>query len=143
MTIRKKTTCIVIHHTGHPLNTTAADIDSWHKKKGWAKIGYHFHIDMFGKPEHGRQLDQVGAHCKRDGLNHCSVGIVLAGDFNKQIPLPAQMDALYKLIDMLATLYDLDIDDNWDDVVFMHRYEDETNPCPGVNFQKIFRGMTK
>jgi len=56
---------------------TAAMIDSWHKERGFAKIGYHYFIRSSGMLEKGREDEEVGAHC--EGYNATSIGICMAG----------------------------------------------------------------
>ncbi|CRF45112.1 N-acetylmuramoyl-L-alanine amidase [Helicobacter heilmannii] len=58
----------------------AADIDRWHKEKGWRCIGYHFVILLDGRVELGRGLNEIGAHCK--GQNKTSIGICYIGGLN-------------------------------------------------------------
>ncbi len=55
----------------------AADINRWHRAKGWRCIGYHFVIRRNGVVEEGRELDQIGAHVEGHNIN--SVGICMAG----------------------------------------------------------------
>lgn len=51
------------------------DIDSWHKQRGWRKIGYHRVIAPNGSIGVGRSIYEVGAHTK--GHNTGSIGICL------------------------------------------------------------------
>jgi N-acetyl-anhydromuramyl-L-alanine amidase AmpD len=55
----------------------AAEIDQWHKERGWSSIGYHYVIRRDGTVEVGRPLQQPGAHVK--GHNDYSIGICLIG----------------------------------------------------------------
>lgn len=72
-------TKIILHCSASDLERqTAKMIDSWHRRRGWKKIGYHFFIRSDGTVEEGRKLYEVGAHAK--GHNASSVGICLAGD---------------------------------------------------------------
>lgn len=70
---------IIIHcsDTYASMNTTAADIDRWHRQRGWKGIGYHFVILRNGVVEEGRDILRIGAHC--EGHNEHSVGICLVG----------------------------------------------------------------
>lgn len=54
-----------------------AEIDRWHRQKGWLMIGYHFVIRRDGTIEEGRKLTQVGAHT--EGYNAKSIGICMVG----------------------------------------------------------------
>ncbi|XPV77031.1 MAG: N-acetylmuramoyl-L-alanine amidase [Desulfovibrio sp.] len=56
---------------------TAADIDKWHKARGFRKIGYHYVIRRCGTIEAGRTPYEQGAHAR--GHNTHSIGICLIG----------------------------------------------------------------
>lgn len=85
----------------------AADIDRWHKRKGWDCIGYHFFIDLDGTIEPGRPIWKVGAHT----LNHNkrSIGICYAGGVKRigdtklemDTRTPAQVTAMWCLVSTL------------------------------------------
>lgn len=70
---------LVVHCSATPAGKPfrAADIDRWHREKGWAGIGYHFVIPLDGSIEPGRGVDLVGAHV--EGHNANSIGICLIG----------------------------------------------------------------
>lgn len=82
---------IIIHCSATPNGRwhKAADIDRWHKDRGFRRdpkmaehsllkhIGYHYVISTRGGVESGRRHDEVGAHCK--GHNFRSLGICLIG----------------------------------------------------------------
>lgn len=76
---REETDYIIIHcaATKPDMDIDAKEIDKWHRQRGWRKIGYHYVIKRDGTLETGRELDEVGAHCK--GYNHNSVGVCLVG----------------------------------------------------------------
>lgn len=84
---------IVVHCTA-TLNgrwTTTADIDGWHKTRGFrrdpaarrrcspdlAHIGYHHVIYTNGAIANGRGYDEIGAHTS--GHNKASLGIAMVG----------------------------------------------------------------
>jgi N-acetylmuramoyl-L-alanine amidase len=110
---------IVIHcsatHSGQRIGngtsgSAAAVIDRWHAARGFARqpdavlrynptlksIGYHFVIDVDGRCDIGRSVQEVGAHAA--GNNAHSIGICLVGGLER--------DALYTL-EQWATLADL------------------------------------
>ena len=58
-----------------------ADIDRWHRARGFRKIGYHFVIYRNGDIHVGRSLSEIGAHCK--GHNAISIGICYIGGLSK------------------------------------------------------------
>lgn len=86
----------------------AADIDRWHREKGWKRIGYHFVVCLDGLIEVGRPLDMVGAHCV--GHNKTSIGICYIGGLDER-GYPAdtrttpQCVALETLIQSLTAMY--------------------------------------
>ena len=81
---------IVIHCSDTPYmqDVKAADIDKFHKKKGWKMIGYNYVIDRDGTIEVGRPLTMDGAHCNTCGVsgrpyNKHSIGICYIGGRDK------------------------------------------------------------
>jgi len=79
MNNRQQTNYIVVHcsATRPGAQIGAAEIDQWHRARGWDCIGYHAVIRRDGRLEFGRPFDAVGAHTK--GHNFESVGICLVG----------------------------------------------------------------
>ena len=88
---------------------TAADIRSWHLRRGWSDIGYHYVVGLNGIIEPGRSLDLVGAHCR--GQNTGSIGIVYVGGLAADGKTPkdtrteAQKLSLRTLIEILKSFY--------------------------------------
>lgn len=84
----RKITDIVIHCSATPegKDFDAADIDRWHKDRGWAGIGYHYVVKLDGTVQMGRPLDKAGAHV--EGHNANSVGIVYIGGVAKDGKTP-------------------------------------------------------
>lgn len=83
---REDIDAIVIHcsATRAGQDVRAADIDKWHKERGFRMIGYNFVIDLDGTVEEGRPLTMDGAHCNTAGIsgkayNKHSVGICYVG----------------------------------------------------------------
>ena len=70
---------IIIHcsATREGRNYTVADIDRWHRERGFFSIGYHFVIYRDGSIHVGRSVEEVGAHCK--GHNTVSIGVCYIG----------------------------------------------------------------
>ena len=79
----RQITLIVIHCSAVKPNqaSSAADIDKWHKNRGFKCIGYHYVIRRDGTIEPGRPEGQIGAHCHVKGQNHNlhSIGICYEG----------------------------------------------------------------
>ncbi|MBN9346632.1 MAG: N-acetylmuramoyl-L-alanine amidase [Devosia sp.] len=76
---RASTDWLVVHCSATPgtMDIGRAEIDRWHRQKGWLMIGYHFVIRRNGKVEIGRPVDTIGAHV--EGHNSVSIGICMVG----------------------------------------------------------------
>ncbi len=99
-------TLIVVHCSAvRPgQRSSAADIDLWHKQRGWKGIGYHYVVLRDGTIENGRSIKEVGAHCYP--LNRHSIGICYEGGQDANgIPndtrTPEQKRALRQLLEEL------------------------------------------
>lgn len=70
---------IIVHCTatkeGQPV--TVADINRWHKERGFANIGYHYVIYIDGSLHLGRKVSIAGAHTS--GHNANSIGVCYVG----------------------------------------------------------------
>jgi N-acetylmuramoyl-L-alanine amidase len=82
-------------------NFTAADVDAWHKQRGFDDIGYHYVVRLDGKVEPGRPESRIGAHAA--GYNAHSIGVCLIGGLDGQgraanTFTPAQFAALESLL---------------------------------------------
>lgn len=108
---------IVIHcsATRAGQDVRAADIDKWHKERGFAMIGYNYVIDLDGTVEVGRPLSMDGAHCNTAGLsgqsyNRHSIGICYVGGLDENgnpadTRTPEQKKALANLVNKLCDEY--------------------------------------
>ena len=108
---------IVIHCSATRANqdVRAADIDKWHKERGFACIGYNYVIDLDGTVETGRPLTRDGAHCNTAGLsgvsyNKHSIGICYVGGLDENgnaadTRTPEQKKALSELVYKLMEEY--------------------------------------
>lgn len=102
---------IIVHctATAEGKNFKAADIDRWHKAKGWNGIGYHHVVDLDGTVEPGRPENEVGAHCLKHNAN--SIGVVYVGGLASDGKTPKdtrtskQKAALVKLLTELKRRY--------------------------------------
>lgn len=112
-----KIDAIVIHcsATRAGQDVRAADIDKWHKERGFSEIGYHYVIDLDGTVEYGRRLPKDGAHCNTAGLsgvsyNKHSIGICYVGGLDQNgnpadTRTPEQKQALANLVYRLISEY--------------------------------------
>ncbi len=102
---------IIIHCSATPegRHVTVADIDRWHRQRGFRGIGYHYVIYLDGTIHAGRPISQAGAHCK--GQNAKSIGICYIGGLTADSSAAtdtrtkAQKVALRKLIDELKAKF--------------------------------------
>ena len=110
MGLMRKINEIIIHCTAtvEGKDYHVADVDKWHKARGWKGIGYHYLITLDGKVEKGRAEAEVGAHCTNHNKN--SIGIVYVGGVDKYLKpkdtrTEAQKKALLELIVALIIKY--------------------------------------
>lgn len=79
------TTCreIIIHCSATPegREVTLQEIDSWHRARGFRKIGYHYLVHLDGRIEKGRAEWEEGAHCR--GHNRQAIGICYVGGLTR------------------------------------------------------------
>lgn len=96
---------IVIHCSATPNGRphTAADIDAWHKARGFTGIGYHKVIYVDGSVHDGRRIEQIGAHAS--GYNAYSIGICMIGTDKFTL---RQWESLKSLVDELQDKYAVD-----------------------------------
>lgn len=99
----RKINKIVVHCTAtkEGRDHSVEEVRSWHRQRGWSDIGYHFLIRLDGTVEHGRPIEQAGAHAKNN--NKKSIGIVYVGGLSdnlkpKDTRTDAQKEALISLI---------------------------------------------
>lgn len=82
---------IVVHESASTWGDAKA-IRQWHLARGWSDIGYHgvilngyrtagaeYREVLDGKIEPGRSEQLVGAHCAAQGMNLCTLGVVMVG----------------------------------------------------------------
>ena len=110
---------------------TAADIEIWHIKQGWDKIGYHFVITRGGLIQPGRwcgsDLAEKGAHCLEQ--NRRSLGICYIGT---KRPSEKQKESLRTLYEQINKVTGFTIE-NW----YTHNHFNSTKSCPGFNMEKM------
>lgn len=111
ITIMRHISEIILHCTATPRGrqVTVADIDRWHRARGWAGIGYHYVVCLDGSIHPGRPIERIGAHCS--GHNSNSIGIVYAGGVETDgttpadTRTPAQRKAIHTLVKSLLTRF--------------------------------------
>lgn len=130
--IRRNLTTRVIYHHALADCASAADIDGWHRERGFDCIGYHYVIRLDGTIEEGRGIGYIGSHAH--GMNHNSIGVCLEGDFRRYPPSAEQLKTAHQLHLSLCDRYGKRL------AVDFHRALD--NPCPGPKFDRdAYRGI--
>ena len=101
---------IIIHcsATREGEDISPSTITQWHLARGFKTIGYHFVITLDGKIHVGREIRDVGAHCK--GQNKNSIGICYVGGLDKNgkpkdTRTDAQKSTLRRLVRFLLVSY--------------------------------------
>lgn len=130
---------IIVHCSATPegRNVAVADIDRWHRERGYDGIGYHYVVYIDGSVHEGRPLNKVGAHCK--GHNAHSIGICYIGgvDLNgkpKDTRTLAQKDALVNLLMRLKRRFPKA-------VIRGHR-DFAAKACPSFDATKEYAGIS-
>jgi N-acetylmuramoyl-L-alanine amidase len=104
-------------------------IRSWHKKRGWADVGYHYIVHLDGSISYGRDVDIIGAHTK--GHNTGSIGVCYIGGVEADGETPKDTRTLEQkesLLDLIKTLKRL----NSKAVVHGHR-DFAAKACPSYD----------
>jgi N-acetylmuramoyl-L-alanine amidase len=124
---------ITVHHDGMRVQTIRTSSQAARKlenirrahvaNNGWADIGYHAAIDPQGRVWQGRPWHLQGAHV-RDQNQH-NLGILVMGNFQRERPTAAAMNALERLLIDVSGTYHVSAR-----AVFGHRDLAPT-ACPG------------
>lgn len=130
---RKKTKLVVVHcsATRPEMNIGRAEIEEWHKQRGFDSIGYHDVIRRDGSIEEGRDIDLIGAHVK--GFNAESVGICMVGGVDKKNrPENNFTEAQFKSLERLLRFYCV----KYPGVMILgHNELDKGRACPSFDVQ--------
>lgn len=124
MIMPRKIEQVVIHHSASPKETTTFEmIESWHKERGFRKIGYNYLIDHKGNVLRGRDDNEIPAQVK--GKNKYAIGICVMGNFEEEQPSPAQLIALETLV--------LNLLDRFPTAELTWHKREAPTLCPGKN----------
>lgn len=102
----RQITEIIVHCTAtrDGVDIGAAEIDLYHRKRGFNSIGYHYVVRLDGRIEKGRDETTSGAHCLDHNMK--SVGVAYVGGLDgKGNPKDTRTDAQKR--SMLSLLTDL------------------------------------
>lgn len=103
---------IIIHCSATPpyRDVSAADIDRWHRGRGWSGIGYNGVIRRDGRFEVGRDVDRVPAHAF--GHNQTSIGICLIGGLaDDNLPAAEYTKAQWAMLNRVISQLELQYPD--------------------------------
>ncbi len=125
----RKWTALIIHHSASPQSTTLAEVDGWHRKRGFSGIGYHYFMPISGSHAYlkrARADTNTGAHTL--GWNSKALGLCIAGNYETgQMSEAIYMDVL-AAVAHICQKYHIPASQ-----VFGHRDKYAT-ACPGKNF---------
>jgi N-acetyl-anhydromuramyl-L-alanine amidase AmpD len=132
---------IVVHcaATKPEMDIGYAEIDQWHKDRGWSGCGYHHIIRRDGTVEDGRSESTQGAHAK--AVNSHSVGVCLVGgmdvsggpDCNFSF---AQFDALDGLLRNIVSRHP-----TITQIVSHRDVDDHGKTCPNFDASAFAKGI--
>jgi N-acetylmuramoyl-L-alanine amidase len=131
----RKLTRIILHCTATP-DGRHVDVDtirSWHKKRGWSDIGYHYVIYLDGSVHAGRDVAKAGAHVV--GHNADTIGVVYVGGTDaggkaKDTMNDAQQTAFVNLVKHLR--------DQYGPLTLHGHNEYAAKACPSFNVKQKF-----
>lgn len=126
---------IILHCSATPegKDYTVQQIDSWHKARGFKKIGYHYVIYRDGTIVTGRLENEDGAHTV--GHNQKALGICYIGGMDQANKKPkdtrteAQKRSLFELVRSLLNKHNLTLDS-----VYGH-YQFAAKACPSFKIE--------
>ncbi len=134
----RKITQIIVHCTATRGNqpVSMAQIDAWHRARGFNGIGYHYVVHQDGTTEPGRPVEEAGAHAK--GHNAQSIGVAYVGGLNSAgLPAdtrtPQQQAALLELLRHLKR--------QWLDATIIGHNQVSNKACPCFNASKEYENI--
>ncbi len=134
---RQTITHITLHHQGEPFKPGTdpekylRNLQTWSRgTKHWLDIPYHYIIDLDGKIYEGRKIDYAGdTNTEYDPTGHALIEVV--GNFEEVEPNQQQLDAVVRLMALLAKKYDVPLDH-----IASHRDFSKQTVCPGANLYR-------
>ena len=127
---------IVVHcaDTFPDMDIGVDEIRKWHVGRGWDDVGYHYVIRRDGTLEHGRSIDQYGAHVYKHNMD--TIGICLVGGKARDGGPADNFDPIQKavLITLVGALRQVvgPLD------VVGHRDLDPRKTCPNFDAAALF-----
>jgi hypothetical protein len=134
---RHTITHITLHHQGEPYKPGTdpqqylRNLQTWSRNtKHWLDIPYHYIIDLDGHLYEGRQIGYAGdTNTEYDPTGHALIEVV--GNFEEVEPNRQQLDAVVRLMAMLAKKYGVPLDH-----IASHRDFSAQTVCPGTNLYR-------
>jgi hypothetical protein len=134
---RHSITHITLHHQGEPYKAGTdprqylRKLQTWSRNtKHWLDIPYHYIIDLDGNIFEGRKIDYAGdTNTEYDPAGHALIEVV--GNFEEVEPNQQQLDAVVRLMAMLAQKYGVGLDH-----IASHRDFSKQTVCPGANLYR-------
>jgi hypothetical protein len=134
---RHTITHITLHHQGEPYKPGTdpqqylRNLQTWSRNsKHWLDIPYHYIIDLDGHIYEGRKIDYAGdTNTEYDPTGHALIEVV--GNFEEVEPNQQQLDAVVRLMAMLAKKYGVALDH-----IASHRDFSTQTVCPGANLYR-------
>ena len=119
---------LIVHQSATLKSETSFEkIKKFHLYQGMGNIAYHYFIEADGRMRRGRNESSVGTHTKANHMADRSLGICLAGDFNKEEPNEIQLRALDRILKSLAQKYQIPLEN-----ILGHReVPGSATECPG------------
>jgi hypothetical protein len=133
-------THITLHHQGEPFKAGTdpqqylRKLQTWSRNtKHWLDIPYHYIIDLDGRIYAGRDIAYAGdTNTEYDPAGHALIEVV--GNFEEVEPNQQQLDAVVRLMAMLAHKYDVTLDH-----IASHRDFSKQTVCPGANLYRYMQ----
>jgi len=125
---------IILHCTATPEDRhhTVADIDRWHKQRGFKKIGYHYLIYLDGSVHIGREESEIGAHTSNHNAN--SIGICYVGGCDKDMK-PKDTRTYSQRIALRELVYKLQ--EKYKGATVHGHYEFAAKACPSFKISEL------
>lgn len=137
---RHRITHITLHHQGEPFKPGTDPqaylrrLQTWSRaEKGWLDIPYHYVIDLDGRIYGARDIAYAGdTNTEYDPTGHALIEVV--GNFEEVEPNQQQLDAVVKLMAMLAARHEVALD-----AIQSHRDYSDKTVCPGENLYRYVK----
>ncbi|MEP6990967.1 MAG: N-acetylmuramoyl-L-alanine amidase [bacterium] len=142
--IPHRITHVTLHHEGSPEPLRPGDdpvaklrgLQAWGASdRNWWDVPYHYLLDLDGKIYEGRDWHYMGeTNTAYDPGGHFLISVI--GNYDKQEPTPAQLDAIADLMAWALRTFDLPLES----IGGHYNYAD--TGCPGKNLRKYLEDGT-